>query len=181
MKKKTTFEIDIFQIDQPLYIVGRTVRVTHGTPECFPAIDALCQTFDDDDVTAAIPDKAEPVIPFGVCSDHISHGGDIIEFTYMKGVQVRECPDDSQLPKTTLCHTIPAGDYVRIRVSAPSFDAGIGTAYIELDRWESPEWENCDDSGYEVFTSRRYNPENHCFDESLRFEMEKWGRVRRKA
>jgi len=180
MKKKPAFQIDVFRIEQPLYMVGRAVRVTHGTPECFPAIDTLWREFEADDVTSAIPDKADPVIPFGICSDHIPHGGDIIEFTYMRAALVRERPADNQLPEGTICYAIPAGDFARIRVRAKNHDKAIGTAYIELDKWlQSSEWEGIGD-GYEVYTSRVYNPETKLYGDKWprRYEMEKWEHVR---
>jgi len=180
--KKPAFQIDVFHLDQPLYAVGRSVRVTHGTPECFPAIDALWRDFDADDVTSAIANKADPVIPFGICSDHIAHGGDLIEFNYMRGVLVREYPAEDELPQGAICHTIPAGDFARIRVRAKNHDKAIGTAYIELSNWleSSQEWEAVD-GGYEVYTSCVYNPETRLYDAPRwpkRYEMEKWDRVR---
>jgi len=184
-KKKPSFQVDIFHIDRPLYAVGRAVRVTHGTPECFPAIDALIQGFDADDVTSVIPNKASPIIPFGVGLDHIAHGGDLIEFTYMRGVLVRERPAEDQLPEGMICHTIPAGYYARNHVRAKNIGEALGIAYIELDRWveSSEEWEGCGNSEYEVYTSSVYIPEKKCFRRPKWpqwFEMEKWCQVRRR-
>ena len=182
-KKNPAFQIDVFRIAKPLYMIGRAVRVTHGTPECFPAINALIAGFDADDVVSAIPNKVSPIIPFGVGLDHVAQVGDLIEFTYMRGILVRERPD--QLPEGLLCHVVPAGDYARNRVRAKNIDEALGIAYIELDNWlkASEEWESCGNSEYEVFTGSIYNPEQKRFDQPKwpkRYEMEKWDPVRRK-
>jgi len=186
-KKKSAFQVDIFRIEQPLYLVGRSVRVTHGTPECFPKIDALIESFDADDAAGAIPNRVSPVIPFGVGLNHIAHGGDLIEFTYMRGILVREPPAKGQLPDDFLCHTIPAGYYARNRVRAKDVGEALGVAYVELDRWvkSSEEWEDYGDGGYEyeVFTSSVYSPKKRRFEDAHkpnRYTMEKWERVRRK-
>jgi len=179
-------QINVFRIAQPLYLVGRSVRVTHGTPECFPTIDALIDGFDADDVTSAIPDKVSPVIPFGVGLDHIAHGGDLIEFTYMRGILVRALPPEDQLPEGAVCHTIPAGCYARNRVRAKNVGEALGAAYVGLDDWlkTSAEWESCGNSEYEVFTCSAYDARKKRFIAPKwpkRYEMEKWGQVRRKG
>jgi len=185
-KKNASFQIDIFHIDQPLYAVGRTVRVTHGAPDCFPKIDALIKDFGDDDVPSAISDKTSPIIAFGICLDHIDHGGNQIEFTYMRAILVRELPTEVQLPEGMLCHTIPAGYYARNHVCAKNIGDALGTAYVELDNWlkSSEGWESCGNGEYEVFTSSVYNPETRRFEHThkpKKYEMEKWGQVRRKT
>ena len=178
-------QIDVFRIVRPLYLVGRAARVTHGTPECFPTIDALIRGFDADDVTAAIPNKVSPILPFGVGLDHIAHGGDLIEFTYMRGILVRELPPEDQLPEGLVCHTIPAGCYARNRVRAKNIGEALGAAYGGLDNWlkASQEWESCGNSEYEVFTCSAYDARKKRFSAPKWphwYEMEKWDQVRRK-
>jgi len=177
-------QIDIFRIARPLYLLGRAARVTHGTPECGPTIDALIEAFNADDVTSAIPGKISPIVPFGVGLDHIAHGGDLIEFTYMRGILVRELPPEDQLPEGLICHTIPAGCYARNRVRAKNIGEALGAAYVGLDNWlkASEAWESCGNSEYEVFTSSPYDPKKKRFSAPEQgYEMEKWDPVRRKG
>lgn len=179
-------QIDIFRVAQPLYLLGRAARVTHGTPECMPAIDALIEAFDADDVASAIPDKVSPVIPFGVGLDHIDHGGDLIGFTYVRGILVRALPPADQLPEGLIRHIIPAGYYARNRVRAKNIGEALGAAYVGLDNWlkASEEWESCGNSEYKVFTSSAYDPKKKRFAAPKwpkPYEMEKWDQVRRKG
>lgn len=177
MEKKQGFNIEIFTLDKPMYIVGRTVRVTHGTPECFPKIADLKANFIADDMISKIPNKKEPVMRFGICSDHavvgdLIPGSELIEFTYMVGVEVNEVIEESQLPKTTKIFTIPVGEIIRIRVSAPNFDTAIGIAYVELDQWEknNPEWEGRGIGEIEVYAN----------ESPSWVEFEKWDCVKKK-
>ncbi|MDR0286973.1 MAG: GyrI-like domain-containing protein [Clostridiales bacterium] len=172
MEKKQEFKIEVVTLEKPMYIVGRSVRVTHGTPECFPSIDSLKTGFKADDIPAKIPNKKEPVIRFGICYDHHVPREGLIEFTYMVGVEVNEPINESLLPETTHIFTIPTGVIVRIKVSAPNFDTAIGIAYVELDQWRknNPEWEGSDVGEIELYV-----------DESPSWvEFEKWDCIRKK-
>ena len=168
MEKKSEFDIQVLKLDKPLYVVGCSVRVKHGTPECFPTIAALILKFFTDDMPSKIANKKEPLIRFGICSDHVYYD-DIIEFTYLAGVQVQKV--ESQLPEKTETFIVPEGEYACIKVSAPDAQTAIGIAYINLDKWinESSEWESIIGE-YEVYPNK--------FSDA---EMELWRPIKRKA
>ncbi|HBL83553.1 MAG: hypothetical protein A2Y17_00365 [Clostridiales bacterium GWF2_38_85] len=168
MEKKTEFTIEEFKLEQPIYVVGRTVRVTHGTPECFPAISALKANFLANDVPSIITNIQKPVIRFGICKDHHVPSEGLIEFTYMIGVQTTGQTFENLIDDMEL-HIIPEGDYVRIKVSAPDADTAIGTAYVNLSNWfnESTEWAGAGE--FEVYPN-----------ESTDAEMEFWNGLKRK-
>ncbi len=169
MDNKTVYDIEIMKLDMPVYVAGREVRVKHGTPECFPAINALCSKFYAEDIPSQIRNKKEPVIRFGLCIGHIYYSN-IIEFTYITGVQISEPVDESSLPESTKCYTIPAGDYVCNKVTSPAEGATMGIAYTRLEQWikESPDWEAATGE-YEVYPNASTNA-----------EMELWRPVRKK-
>jgi len=174
VEKKQGFSIDVFTLDKPMHIVGRSVRVTHGTPECFPTIQALWKNWTDDDAVSKIPNKKEPAILFGISTDHVRHAldKDIIEFTYILGVEVNEAVEEGKLPETMRGFTIPPTDVARIKVSHPNGDAALGIGYVELSKWlkNHPEWEDCGIGETEVYVSE--TPEW--------VEFEKWSFVKRK-
>lgn len=167
MDNTAVYSIEIIKLDTPVYVAGREVRVKHGTPECFPAIDALCARFHAEDIPAKIGNKKEPVLRFGLCIDH-KYFDTIIEFTYITGVQISEPADESRLPVSTKCYTIPAGDYACIKVSSPDAGTTIGIAYTRLERWmqASKDWESAPGE-YEVYPNAATNA-----------EMELWRPVR---
>jgi predicted transcriptional regulator YdeE len=167
---KAVYSIDIMKLDMPVYVAGREVRVRHGTPECFPAISALYSNFYADDIPSKISNKKEPFVRFGLCIGHV-YDGDIIEFTYVLGVQISGLTDESWLPEETKYYTIQAGDYARIKVSSPEKGAAIGIAYTRLEEWfnESRDWEAATGE-YEVYP-------NAATDD----EMELWRPVRKKG
>lgn len=150
MEKKAEFAIDVFPLDAPMIIVGRSVAVTHGTPECFPTIGALIEGFHRDDLPAKIPGRKDSPTEYGLCFGHVPEG-ELIHFTYFYGVEVPGPVDESRLPESTECFVIQPGHYARNRVSAPK-DQAIGIAYTQFGPWEeaSPEWE-CTDGIYEVY------------------------------
>ena len=158
------------KLNSPIFVAGEEVRVKHGTPECFPAINALCAHFLTEDTPSKIQNKVEPVIRFGLCIDHVYYE-DIIEFTYVTGVRVHELMEESKLPESTKCYTIPAGEYACIKVSTPDAGKTIGIAYTRLDHWikESQDWESCAGE-YEVYP-----------DISGNARMELWRPVKRKG
>ena len=168
MEEKTEFSIEVFKLEQPIYVLGRTIRVTHGTPECTPAINTLKSDFLANDVPAKIPHLHKPVKRFAVCKDHYVPSEGLIEFTYMTGVQIKN-PIKENLPDNMEQHIIPEGDYVRIKVSAPDADTAIGTAYVNLSNWanEQIEWD-CGGE-FEVYPN-----------ETTDAEMEFWYGLKRK-
>ncbi len=158
------------KLDMPVYIAGREVRVKHGTPECFPAINALIAKFNAEDISSKIGNKKEPVIRFGLCIGHIYYDN-IIEFTYITGVQIYGPADESRMPESTKCYSIPAGDYACIKVTSPDAGATIGIAYTRLEQWikESQDWEAAIGE-YEVYPNISTNA-----------EMELWRPIRKKG
>lgn len=169
MDNETNFSIQIMKLNSPIFVVGEGVRVKHGTPECFPAIDALCANFLAEGTPFKIKNKVEPTIRFGICIDHVYYE-DIIEFTYVTGVRVKELIEESKLPESTKCYTIPTGEYASINVSSPDASTTIGIAYTRLDQWinESQDWESCTGE-YEVYPNLSNNA-----------KMELWRPVKRK-
>jgi predicted transcriptional regulator YdeE len=159
MEKEIKFEIDVFELIEPIFIVGRSIRIpVAGTPECFRAIGELYTDFFKDNTVALIPKKKETVIyankgHFGLCYDHIQNG-DSIEFTYAIGIQILEFSENNELPKNMQKYIIPKGMYARISVSAPPGTAE-GIAWMELDKWNKKalEWEY-QDSIYEVYVDK---------------------------
>lgn len=141
MDNEATYNIQIMKLNNPIFIVGSEVRVKHGTPECFPAIDTICTRFKSEETPSKIQNKIEPMIRFGLCLDHVYHEN-VIEFTYVTGVQVHELMGESKLPESTKCYTIPAGEYACIKVSSPDSVTTIGIAYTRLNQWinESQDW-----------------------------------------
>ena len=156
MEKENKFEINVFELIEPIFIVGRSIRIpVAGTPECFKAIDGLYTDFFKNSTIALIPNKKETIIHknkghFGLCYDHIQNG-DSIEFTYAVGVQIFQSPEDSELPKNTQRYIIPKGMYARIHVSA-SPEKAEEIAWMEIDNWikKTPKWE-FQDCIYEVY------------------------------
>jgi predicted transcriptional regulator YdeE len=170
MDNKADYSILIKKLDSPVFVVGQEVRVKHGTPECFPAINALCTSFKAENIPAGIRNKTEPVLRLGLCIDHVYYD-DIIEFTYVTGVQVHEPAEESTLPKATKCYAIPAGEYACIKVSSPDEGTTIGIAYTCLDNWinGSQDWDSTPGE-YEVYPNISDNT-----------EMELWRPVKRKG
>ena len=169
MDNEADFSIQIMKLSKPIFVVGEEVRVKHGTPECFPAIKALCTKFINEGTPSKIQNTIEPMIRFGICIDHVYYE-DIIEFTYVTGVQVHELIDESKLPELLKCYTIPTGEYACINVSSPDANTTIGIAYTRLNHWinESQDWES-DMGEYEVYS-----------DPSGNAKMELWRPVKRK-
>jgi predicted transcriptional regulator YdeE len=158
------------KLKEPVFVAGLEVRVKHGTPECFTTIGALYSKFYTEDIPSKIKSKKDPVIRFGLCVGHVYYD-DIIEFTYVLGVQISEPTDESGLPESTKCYTIPTGDYARIKVSSPEKGTAIGVAYMRLEEWinESQEWEALKGE-YEVYPN--------AFTDD---EMELWRPVRKRG
>ncbi|MDR2956583.1 MAG: GyrI-like domain-containing protein [Coriobacteriales bacterium] len=142
METKSEFSIYIKELADPVYVVGRKVRVKHGTPECFVKIDNLIEGFFAEDVPSQIPEVKLPLVRFGICSHHVYYS-DIIEFDYLTGVEVVGPIDRSRLPATTTGFVIPSGTYACIKVSAIDSSTALDVAYSKLDEWlsESEEWE----------------------------------------
>ena len=172
VERKQGFTIDVFTLDKPMHVVGRSVRVTHGTPECFPTIHALWKNFKDDDALSKIPGKKEPVVLFGISTGHHVPAEGLIEFTYILGVEVEAAAGEDKPPETMRHFTIPAGDVARARVSAPDGDTALGIGYVEMSKWRAdhPEWEDAGVGETEVYV-----------DESPGWvEFEKWDFVKRR-
>lgn len=159
MNGRTVYGIEIMRLNEPIYVAGREVRVKHGTPECFPAIDALCAGFYTEDIPSKIKNKKEPVTRLGLCVGHVYYDN-IIEFAYVIGVQINGPSDENGLPESTACYSIPAGDYARIKVTSPDRETTIGIAYTRLDQWikESPDWE-ASMGEYEIYPDISSNAE----------------------
>ena len=170
MNNEANFSIQIKKLNSPIFVAGNEVRVKHGTPECFPAISTLCANFLDEDTPSKIENKVKPLIRFGLCLNHVYYE-DIIEFTYVTGVQVNELIEEIKLPESTKCYTIPTGEYACINVSSPDAGTTIGIAYTRLDDWinKSKDWEP-NVGEYEVYP----NPSSNA-------DMELWRSVKRKG
>lgn len=169
MASETEFGIQIIKLVSPVYVAGQEVRVKHGTPECFPTISTLCNRFLSEDIPSKIQNKIDPIIRFGMCIDHI-YMEDIIEFTYITGVQIKGPIKENTMPELVKCYSIPTGEYACIKVTSPDGGTTIGIAYTQLDKWinESQEWESTVGE-YEVYPKFTTNA-----------EMELWRPVRRK-
>lgn len=170
MDSKPAYTIQVVRLDSPIYIAGQEVRVKHGTPECFSTIAALCTKFLEEDIPSEIQNKTEPIKRFGMCINHVYYE-DIIEFTYIIGVQVHEKIEESKLPGETKCYSMPTGDYACINVTSPNESTTIGIAYTRLGEWinASQDWESAMGE-YEVYP-----------DISTRTQMELWRPVRIKS
>jgi predicted transcriptional regulator YdeE len=179
MEKKPEFEISVFMLDEPIYIIGRGARVKHGTPEHQPAIDALIEGFFGDDVPSMIPDAKKPVMRFGICAEFTPETG---EFTYMMGDRVEQAIEDGQLPETTRSYIIPAGEYACVRFSAIDkktlISGFLGEGYGKIFDWvgSSEEWVSTVGGtvAYEVYKDERFEVPSYP-------EMEIWTPVKKKV
>lgn len=176
MDNKTDFSIRVFHLENPIYIVGRGVRIKHGSPEHMPSINSLISGYFGDDVPSMIPNRNLPIMRFGICAEFTPETG---EFTYMMGDQIRQPVADDLLPETTRSYVIPSGEYACITFSAPDIGAltgaKLGEGYDRLFGWLSEsEWENSMMGvAYEVYDDERFEVPSWP-------EMDIWTPVKRK-
>ena len=176
MDNKIDFSIRVFTLENPIYIVGRSIRIKHGSPEHEPSMKSLISGYFGDDVPSIIPNRNLPIMRFGICAEFVPETG---EFTYMMGDQVGQPVADDLLPETTRSYIIPSGEYACITFSAP--DIGVLTesklfeGYDRLFGWLSEsEWESSMVGvAYEVYEDERFEVPSWP-------EMDIWTPVKRK-
>jgi DNA-binding transcriptional MerR regulator len=175
-QNKTEFSVRVFYLEKPIYIVGRSIRVKHGSPEHFPSIESLISDFFADDVPAMIPERNLPVMRFGICAEFTPETG---EFTYMMGDQTKQLISDASLPERTRNFIIPSGYYACVTFSAPDMGeltgAKLSEGYNRLFGWlGESEWENSEMGvAYEVYEDERFEVPSWP-------EMDIWTPVKRK-
>ncbi len=157
---ETKFEISVFHLDNPIYVIGRAARIIHGSPEHQPTIKSLISDFYGDDVPSMIPNRREPGKRFGICAEL---NIEIAEFTYMMGDQTLSSIEEVELPTSTRSYVIPAGDYACVTFSASDIETlttqTLGRGYDELFGWlgSSNEWESSVMGvAYEVYDDERF-------------------------
>ena len=175
--KQTEYHVRVFRLEKEIWVIGRGVRIKHGSPEHMPSIQNLIENFFGDDVPAIIPHHMEPAFRFGICAEFTPETG---EFTYIMGDQTSKPVGNDVLPDTLRGYMIPAGDYACVTFSAPDIETitiqALGLGYDKLFGWlgDSAEWEN---SGmgvaYEVYEDKR-------FEVASWPEMDIWTPVKRK-
>lgn len=174
---ETEFNIHVFHLDAPINVIGRAVRVVHGSPEHMSSVKSLIENFFGDDVSSMIFNKREPVLRFGICAEHNPSTG---EFTYMMGDQTLQDSENMKIPETTRSYVIPVGDYACVTFSAPDVEtitnATLEEGFDHLFGWlgSSEEWESSVlGVAYEVYDNERFEVPSWP-------EMEIWTPVKRK-
>ena len=176
MDNKTEFLIRVFTLENPIYIVGRSIRIKHGSPEHEPGIKSLISGYFGDDVPSIIPNRSFPLMRFGICAEFEPETG---EFTYMMGDQIGQPGANYLLPETTRSYIIPSGEYACITFSAPDIgtltESKIGEGYDRLFGWlRESEWESSTEGvAYEVYDDERFEVPSWP-------EMDIWTPVKRK-
>ncbi len=175
---ETKFNISVFHLENPIYVIGRAARIVHGSPEHQPTIESLISNFYGDDVPSMIPNRREPGKRFGICAEL---NIETAEFTYMMGDQTLSNIDDVEIPKTTRSYVIPAGDYACVTFSASDTETlttkTLGRGYDELFGWlgSSKEWENSVMGvAYEIYDDERFETPSWP-------EMDIWTPVKKKV
>lgn len=178
MERKTEFNIRIFSLYTPIYVIGRAARIVHGSPEHMPTIQSLISDFYGDDVPSMIPNRKEPAMRFGICAEFIPQTR---EFTYMMGDQTFSQIENMKLPDSTRSYVIPSGDYLCVTFSAPDTEtitsSALGEGYDKLFGWlgSSDEWESSSlGVAYEVYDNERFEVPSYP-------EMEIWTPIKPKV
>lgn len=134
----TEYKVDTFEPKEPLFLIGRAVRVPYNKyEEKQPMIDNLIRNFFGNDEPGMIPNRAMPAACFGLvceCEKDMSMG------TYMMSVQVT-CLDE--IPEGMRSFTLPAGLYTRVTFQASDREiltnSALEGAYAHLYRKWLPE------------------------------------------
>ncbi|WP_058301894.1 MerR family transcriptional regulator [Gorillibacterium timonense] len=131
----TEYQVDTFNLQEPLWVIGRAERVPFADEEKKqPMIDHLIGQFYGNDEPCLIPDPATPAASFGLvyeCEKDMSMG------TYMMGVQV-SCLHE--IPEGMRSFTLPSGRYARVSFHASDREtltsSALAGAYSHLyDKW----------------------------------------------
>ena len=158
--QKTEFSIRVFNLETPIYIIGKAVRIVHGSPEHGETINALISDYFGDDIPSIIPNRKKPTMRFGICAEFTNETG---EFTYMIGDQIIG-QIGKKIPAATRSYEIPAGYYACVTFSAPDIESitgkSLGEGYDKLFGWleSSEEWESTVGGtvAYEVYDDERF-------------------------
>lgn len=109
----TVYNVDTFELRDPLYVIGRAARVPYNkNEEKQQIIDHLISTFFGNDEPSMISHGAIPAKGFGLvceCEKDMSMG------TYMMGIQVASL---DEIPEGMRSFTLPAGLYARVTFQA---------------------------------------------------------------
>lgn len=109
----TVYNVDTFELREPLYVIGRAARVPYNkNEEKQQIIDHLISTFFGNDEPEMISHGAIPAKGFGLvceCEKDMSMG------TYMMGIQVASL---EEIPEGMRSFTLPAGLYARVTFQA---------------------------------------------------------------
>ncbi|WP_052339485.1 MerR family transcriptional regulator [Gorillibacterium massiliense] len=110
---QTQYRADVFELPEPLPVIGRAARVPYNhKEEKMIIIEDLISSFYGNDEPGMIPQKALPTRSFGLvceCEKDMSVG------TYMMGMQVNSL---SAIPEGMRSFILPAGLYARITFQA---------------------------------------------------------------
>ncbi len=71
MESEVPFDLQVKRLVSRVYVAGQEIRVKHGNPECFPAINDLCNKFLSEDIPSNTQTKIEPINRFRLCIDHV--------------------------------------------------------------------------------------------------------------
>lgn len=123
VEETVEYQAELFQLTEPLYLIGRAVRVPYSTyDEKQKLIDHLISEFFGNDEPGRIPNHAVPAASFGLvceCDPDMSMG------TYMMGTQVASL---DEIPEGMRSFTLPAGQYVRVTFRAGDRETLTGSA-----------------------------------------------------
>lgn len=117
----TEYREDLFELKEPVYLIGRAARVPYNKHEEKQAIiDNLISNFYGNDESALISNAAIPAREFGLvceCEKDMSMG------TYMMGIQVNSL---DEVPEGMRGFALPAGVYARLTFQAVDREALTG-------------------------------------------------------
>lgn len=164
----TEYNVDTFQLREPLYVIGRAERVPYNKyEEKQQIINQLISTFFGNDEAGLISNGAIPATGFGLvceCEKDMSMG------TYMMGVQVTRL---DEVPEGMRSFTLPSGLYARVTFQASDKETltnlALEGAYDHLYNKWLPE------SGYtmaDVLTAEVYVEDR--MEVPIQPEMELW-------
>ncbi len=161
IEQKAEFNIRVFYLEKPIYIIGRAARIVHGSPEHWPMVESIISDYFGDDVPSIIPNRKVPTMRFGICAEFTP---ETREFTYMMGDQVEKQVENDYLPTSTRSYEIPSGHYACITLSALNTEALTGPVleegYGKLFEWlgKTEDWVSPTGGAiaYEVYDDERF-------------------------
>lgn len=123
MAIKTEYEVNTFELKDPIFITGRAARVPYNKYEGKQVIiENLISNFYGNDEPSMIKNQAIPAASFGLvceCEEDMSTG------TYLMGIQVTGL---DEVPEGMRSFTLPAGVYARVNFQASDRETLTGSA-----------------------------------------------------